>query len=675
MKIKSVRIQNLRSFLDETIFFNDYTCLAGANGAGKSTVLCALNIFFRETAHSATDLTCLQEEDFHKRNTTEPVRITVTFNDLSDEAQVDFADYFRQGELVVTAEATHDAKTGKATVQQFGQRKGLAAFRPFFEAVGNNTAVSELKALYNQLHASCPELPIAGTKQVMINSLHDYEEAHHASCELIPSADLFYGFSKGVSRLAKYIQWVFVPAIKDASTEQAEGKDTALGKLLSRTVSAKINFTDSVQELQARVQAEYQTLMQNNQHLLNDLSNSLKVRLAQWSNPNATLKLQWKCDEGRAVRLDEPMAEIMAGEGAFEGHLSRSGHGLQRCYLLALLQELADSNQEGSPKLILGFEEPELFQHPPQAQHLSEILQGLAKHNSQIIVCTHSPYFVSGDGFEDMRVVRKGQLRSQSKVSQTSFEELATAIASATGDVLLRPTGQLAKIHQVLQPSLNEMFFTPFLVLLEGLEDVAYITTYLHLSDRWREWRRLGCHMVPVNKKSNMVQPLATAKLLHIPTYIVFDSDAHTQDKNGSHAHHKKDNKALLKLCGYADAEPMPSTTCRGSGITMWKSEMEQIVAEDYGHEHWKSLCNQANQKHGQAGGLNKNSLHIATMLELAWNAHGPAPALEDLCTDMITYANAVAAEHHDVEYGLPASMYAASNAATTANSYVTVSS
>ncbi len=56
MKIKSVRIQNLRSIKDQTIGLSDYTCLVGANGAGKSTILCALNIFFRETENSATSL-------------------------------------------------------------------------------------------------------------------------------------------------------------------------------------------------------------------------------------------------------------------------------------------------------------------------------------------------------------------------------------------------------------------------------------------------------------------------------------------------------------------------------------------------------------------------------------------------------------------------------------------
>jgi predicted ATP-dependent endonuclease of OLD family len=46
MKIKSVRIRNFRSIKEQTIEFDDYTCLVGANGSGKSNVLHALNVFF-----------------------------------------------------------------------------------------------------------------------------------------------------------------------------------------------------------------------------------------------------------------------------------------------------------------------------------------------------------------------------------------------------------------------------------------------------------------------------------------------------------------------------------------------------------------------------------------------------------------------------------------------------
>ncbi len=60
MKLSKVRIKNLRSFEDAEIPINSYTCMVGANGAGKSTVLCALNVFFRETENSSTDMTRLE---------------------------------------------------------------------------------------------------------------------------------------------------------------------------------------------------------------------------------------------------------------------------------------------------------------------------------------------------------------------------------------------------------------------------------------------------------------------------------------------------------------------------------------------------------------------------------------------------------------------------------------
>ena len=100
MRIESVRIENFRSFEDATVPFNRYGCLVGPNGAGKSTVLTALNLFFRETENLPTDLSQLQQEDFHCKNTAEPIRVTVTFCDLSEEAQNDFSDYVRQGDLL-----------------------------------------------------------------------------------------------------------------------------------------------------------------------------------------------------------------------------------------------------------------------------------------------------------------------------------------------------------------------------------------------------------------------------------------------------------------------------------------------------------------------------------------------------------------------------------------------
>jgi len=95
MRIGSVRIQNLRSFKDQTVLFDPYTCLVGPNGAGKSNVFCALNIFFGEDDHSQTDLQTLEEEDFNNRDTSDPIRVTVTFVDLTEAAKQDLKAYVR----------------------------------------------------------------------------------------------------------------------------------------------------------------------------------------------------------------------------------------------------------------------------------------------------------------------------------------------------------------------------------------------------------------------------------------------------------------------------------------------------------------------------------------------------------------------------------------------------
>src|SRR5262245_54403121 len=105
MKIKTIRIENFRSFQDETIVLNAYTCLVGPNGAGKSTVLAALNIFFPERSRRSTDVSKLADEHYLRTQTSNPISITLTFDALNEVASEERAAYVRGGQLVETAEA------------------------------------------------------------------------------------------------------------------------------------------------------------------------------------------------------------------------------------------------------------------------------------------------------------------------------------------------------------------------------------------------------------------------------------------------------------------------------------------------------------------------------------------------------------------------------------------
>jgi energy-coupling factor transporter ATP-binding protein EcfA2 len=356
MRIESVTVKNLRCIKDSVANLDAYTCLVGPNGAGKSTLLHALNILFRHVEDASTDVTSLTPEDFYLHDTTSPIEITVTFTGLPKEAEEDFKGYVRQGKLIISVVATFDSKSNRAEVRQFGQRLGMAAFRPFFRAHGDGEPVSDLKAVFERLEGDIPDLAARKskrTKDAMYQTLREFEAERAEQCEVIPSEDQFYGVSKGKNLLEKYVQWIFIPAVKHATDEQSETKTGALGKLLARTVRAKVNFSATVEELVANAREQYQKMLDDNEAALAGISEALQRRLAEWAHPAATLRVAWQQDSSKAVKVDQPLAGIIAGESGYEGSLVRFGHGFQRSYLLALLQELASGDDKTAPTLIL----------------------------------------------------------------------------------------------------------------------------------------------------------------------------------------------------------------------------------------------------------------------------------------------------------------------------------
>jgi len=630
MKIQSIRIENFRSFKDQTVSLDAYTCLVGPNGAGKSTVLAALNIFFRETENSTTDVLNLSEEDFHQKDTEKPVRITVTFGDLNADAQEDFKGYFRQGQLIVTAEAKFDRGSRKAEVKQFGQRLGMESFRPFFEAEAEGEKVTQLKKLYEGIRTTHSLLPAPGTKDAMVESLRDYEAKHPTECVPIPSADEFYGFSRGANRLAKYVQWVYIPAVKDVTTEQTEGKTTALGKLLARTVRLRLKFDEVLKDLRQKTEEAYQTILNDHQSALNDLGAALKARIIVWAHPGASLRLEWQKDAQAAVAIQPPNARTVAGEGAFEGDLARLGNGFQRSYLLAILQELATISGASAPTLILGCEEPELYQHPPQIRHLANVFEQLSGENTQVIVSTHHPSFVSGRDFESVRMIRFDPAQKHSACRHLSFDDFGKRFALARGENPLKTSGVSVTLHQVLQPSVSEMFFTKNLVLVEGLEDFAYISAWMVLTDRWANCRELGVHIVPANRKSQLVRLLVIAQGFDIPRYVVFDADGHVGEHHKPT--HKKDNEALLSLLGVSKPDAFPTSTQITDDYAVWPHTLASSIDLEIPEMQRESFEDQARVVCGHAPDVGKNSIFVGEKLRLAFEAGIRPPSLEKLC-------------------------------------------
>lgn len=610
MKLKEITIQNFRSIKEQTIEIDDYNCLVGPNGAGKSTVLNALNVFFRNNKEANTDISTLTEEDFHYKNTDEPIRIYLEFNDLSEEAIKDFKAYYRNGSLHIYAEAIWDENSQKANIKHYGQREVIDDFAIYFGKDKDGASAKELKKTYRNIRSEYSDLPDVSVKADMKNALREYEESHSEKCELKPSEDQFYGISRGANKLEKYIQWVYVPAVKDPSSEEEEASKTALGQLLDRTIREKVNFEDPIQELREELGEKYQKLLDEESDILEDISNSLEQRLQEWAHSGTNLELNWYYDPSKSVRVQEPNAKVNIGEDEFVGEIARSGHGLQRSFVISLLQELAEGEEENSPTLLLGFEEPELYQHPPQARHIQNVLEGLSKSNSQILLTTHSPYFVSSKGFENIRRFSKTN-GNGTEVKSSSITEVNKLIADSLGDEPRTNTSFMAAMEQIMQPSQNELFFTKVAVLVEGLEDVAYLTAELLKEDLWKKFRKLGCHFVIGAGKSKMSRPLAIAKKLEIPIFLMFDADL---DKGEGQ---EKDNSCLLGISENGDIDSLPEENIFENNLIVWRTNIGDEVKMEYGSkDKWNQYYDSIKQEKAIEGITKKNWYRISTMLE-----------------------------------------------------------
>lgn len=673
MKLTEVRIKNFRSFKDGTIPFDDYTCLVGPNGTGKSAVLMALNVFFRNNDSTVTDVLNLTKEDFHHENVQEPVRITLTFEDLpseddplvSKEAMELLKLYARQHKLVLFAKAEWDPVTERAPVKQYGSRSVMKEFKQFFKAKENRARAQELKAIYSKLREKFPELPKLTTAKDMGSALQEYENKRLDECSMEDAECECYGFTGGLYRLADLVQWVYVPAVKDASSEQEEGSKTALGQLLQITVRAKIDFKDELAVLEEEAEDRYETILEGKKSALKELGLAIQKSLRDWTNPRAAFELEWQGDFAKAR---PPIAKARVGEDAFIGEIARLGHGMQRGFLVAILKELVRNEQKGGPKLLLGFEEPEIYQHPPQAQHIQGVLERLTEpeNNSQVIVTSHSPYFVSSKGFKNIRMFRKCGNKPYSVVNSTNYTKIEKRIADAFGRKIQPPTNLMATVGQIMQTSQKEMFFSPVIVLVEGEEDVAFIATHLNLTGEWKTFRRNECHFVIAGGKNKIPRLLAIAQEFEIPTFVVCDSDIEKSIKRieraknlpedepnktdkiksskGELENQKEINKAIANLCGLKIEDPSKCETIKGNNIVMWKDSIGVEIESSFREAKWQETQNAVIEKYGfkLVREKKKNCMIIAATLEELHKKGKQSPALIDLSGRISQYAQRV---------------------------------
>ena len=538
MQLVHARVKNFRSLRDVSVSFGAHTALIGGNGAGKSSILKAIEKFYSSKG--------LDPDDYYGRDTNTRVEIELKFGKLSKQELVTFESRVREGHLTVTRVFDGGASDGR----YFGSVPQNPDFLNILAQPGAGPKLTAYRALRASNPAYTDALPAVPNSTAAEDAMLGWESEHPDSLALHPDDGQFFGFqnaSRGA--LKRHTNFVFIPAVREASADAADGKSSAIGQLLEIIVRSAILQRQDIVNFKNEMTAQYRALVTPERMpelglLANKLTTDLRVLYR-----DAEVGLNWREIVEFPVPL--PVADVSLNDDGFGGPVDRQGHGLQRAFVLTLLQQLARAStqiQAGepanagappippqAPSLILAIEEPELYQHPTKQRHFTTVLRGLSKgtlpgveNATQIMFGSHSPMFVSMDRADEIRLVRRvdcedGRFK-QCELKSLNLATIASELESAwqkqagafTADSLV------PRLH-ILGIELAEGFFANGVVLVEGRSDKAML--YANAKLLGLNFEEAGIAVLSAEGKGNLDKPYAIFRALGIPSYILWDCD------------------------------------------------------------------------------------------------------------------------------------------------------
>lgn len=615
MKIQSVRIKNFRTLKDVWIPFDSVTTFIGPNGTGKSTVLRALDWYFNGKVGSLTGKDCsfgATEED---------IEVQVTFAELSEKDRSELGKYTPAGVDTFTAwkrRGPDGAETLSANSKSYAP----------FSVIRGKASAGEKKLAYNELRSSDHSLDLPAWSNVdAVNQAMTTWEADHIDALVEAPEALqtnFFGFNSG-GKMSGLFDFVLVTADLRASEESIDGKSSIIGRILERSVdraAADEEIAKIVEESRARQQQVYNEKFTSQ---LDVMSAQLNQVVASYS-PGRAITISPIELELKAPRTT---FEVAVHDGATETAVERQGHGFQRTLLISALQLLAQSGAASADGVIcLAIEEPELYQHPIQAQTFAKVLRSLAEDASkriQVTYATHSPYFLEARHFNQVRRLTRS----------TDDTPLVTVHLATLDSVKARLDGVLdadkveRQLDGIVANQLSVALFAHRVFLVEGTTESS---VFYGIGDKTcvGALEAAGVSIVPVGGKTSIPLAHAILTLIGIPAYALFDSDAgfETRAKAKGKSQGKIDeernshvasNRSILKYFG-RDETDFPAAYV-GANVAIFEDHLEAFLT--YNWTEWMAACTAVETAAGIS--LAKNQLAYRTA---TFEARGAVPEM-----------------------------------------------
>lgn len=606
MKIQSARIRNFRTLKDVTITFDNVTTFIGPNGTGKSTVLRALDWYFNGKPGS------LSEKDCSFGAIDEDIEVQVTFYDLTEKDREALGKYAPAGADTFTAWKQRSA----SGLEVFSANaKGF----PDFNDIKAATSATAKKELYAELRRTRTDLglPAATTGAAVDQAMTTWEAANTGHLMEAPEAlqTNFFGFNSG-GKMSGLFDFVLVTADLRASEESLDGRASIIGRILERSVdrtAADEEIATIVEDARVRQQQVYEDKFEA----------QLKTMTAQLN------EVVTSYTPGRAVSVTPAEVELKAPrttfdvsilDGATETAVERQGHGFQRTLLISALQLLAQSGAASADGVIcLAIEEPELFQHPIQAQTFAKVLRSLAEDADkriQVSYATHSPYFLEARHFDQVRRL----MRSTDETPVVTVHSASVADVKAKLAGVVKESVVDRQLDGVVTNQLSVALFAHRAFLVEGTTESA---VFYGVGDRdgVGSLEAAGLSIVPVGGKQSIALAHAILSALGVPVYALFDADSGFEARalaNGKEqnkideerAGHIAANRSALRYFGRTE-EDFPAAVV-ADNVAIFDDHLEAFLGAEW--PEWATACKAVEAAAGISLSKNQIAYRRATL-------------------------------------------------------------
>lgn len=593
MQIANVEIKGLRALRDVSIDFDAVTYLLGENNSGKSAFLKAIELFFAGSPK-------VTERDFHGGDYSEDIEITIKFVNLTPHEQELFQSNLIEDALTVTRtlSLSNADRHGRFSVDTYAN--------PAFADCRNESGKTPKRDKYKELQGQF-DLPNVKSADEVEEKLAEWEAAHPDELTRVRGA--FRGFTNvAVGQLRSKTDFIFVEAVKDAHSDVGQGQKSPILEILNTITRQTIENNREFQEFVEVANQKLAELTSPDRFgVLAEIGNDLTSILQNYYK-DSELITTW--DPVTEMPVSFPSPKVDVRNHNFTTGIDRVGHGLQRAVILTVLEyvskrrmsesEIEETFSEPQSDIIIGVEEPEIYQHPTKQRLFRRVLRSLADSFSratgirmQVICVTHSPLFVDLPTCSDIRVLRRvsEEGRANVSVSRVTLPQCSEILAGYLGKEPMGENAFAAKLH-IFTPEIAEGFFCRGIILVEGVSDKSLLEGMYRF--KGRDPLAEGIVIANVEGKNKLDKPALIFRELGIPAYVLFDNDG----KKGKGSKKEKEivsmNRLLQRVCDVAEDDCTDWPQGVSEKFAVWDGDIESYLRAIVGDEEYFNVRDKA---------------------------------------------------------------------------------